>query len=108
MWRVYLREHRTVGPWVSRFEASPHWAIKAAVLATVLMIVIPIVLLCVAALVVGLVVFVALTMVAWLLASVRRFWHHLLGHPDSSPGRDLEPPWRDDGRRNVRVRIVGR
>lgn len=110
MWRVYLRQHQTIGPWMSRLETRPNWVIKAAVLATVLMIVIPIVLLCAAALLVGLAVFLALAVVSTLMVAVKRFLYHMIGRPDTTPGRhDLESPYHhDDGRRNVRVRVVGR
>ena len=90
MFRIFLQNHPTMGPYYSRFDSAPGWVKKCALAAAVLMVVVPLVILTVAALTVGIVVFVALAAIVTVGLIIRRMFSR------------LRPP-TDDGRRNVRV-----
>jgi hypothetical protein len=93
MWRMYIREHETIGPWVRKVEGQPSWVTKAALTATVLVVAVPVVLLTLAAIVVGVAVFALLGLAAMGIGAVRQIF--------AGPHVPSEP--MDDGRRNVRV-----
>lgn len=90
MWRVYIQNHPSLGPWYRRMESRPGWVWRGAVAAAVIVFVVPLVLLALAAMVIAAAVFVVLSLTAAGLGTVRR----LFG------GHGLP---RDDGRRNVRI-----
>jgi len=92
MFRMYIREHETLGPWYQKLERQPSWVTKAAILAAVLMVGLPLALIAITALIVGLAVFTVLSLVSAGVATLRELF--------SGGGR--RPP-ADDGRRNVRV-----
>jgi len=94
MWRVYLRNHPTMGPWYARAQSKPHWVTKAALAAVVLTVVVPLALLMMAALVIGFITFMVLGVVAVLIQQVRLLF--------AGPRRDPAPT-SGDGRINVRV-----
>lgn len=96
MWRVYIRKHRTVGPWVQRIESKPGWVWKAALIVAVLVVVVPVVLLTMTALMVGLAMLIVFGAVAWLVSVLTRPFRG--GGPVARP-----PDPEDDGRVNVRV-----
>jgi hypothetical protein len=93
MFRMYIRQHETLGPWYQKVERQPSWVTKAAILAAVLVIGIPLVLIALAAILVGLAVFTVLGLVASGVATIRNLF--------TSPGVPREPG--DAGRQNVRV-----
>ena len=74
MWRVHVRNHPTVGPWVLRAERHPGWVWKAALLAMVLTIVVPLLMLTVAALLVGFVAFILFGAVPAVIALLQRIF----------------------------------
>ncbi len=95
MWRMYIRQHPTWGPWYQRVERQPGWVTRVAVTAAVLVVVVPLTLLALAAIVVGLVLFITLGLIAQVIAMVRAL---LTG---GSTARAPQAP--EQGRRNVRV-----
>ncbi|MAE64256.1 MAG: hypothetical protein CMJ18_08265 [Phycisphaeraceae bacterium] len=95
MWRVYVRQHQKIGPWVERLEGRPGWVWKTAALAAVLTVLVPLVALTLAALLVGLVVFALLAVLAWLISLPSRMF-------GAGPTMPRAP--NEDGRVNVRVR----
>jgi hypothetical protein len=92
MFRMYIRQHETLGPWYQKFERQPSWVTKAALISAVLIIGIPLVLLALTAILVGLAVFTVLGLVASGIATIRGL---VAGQLPRGP--------RPDGRRNVRV-----
>ncbi len=99
MWRVYIRQHPTFGPWYSRVERQPSWVVKAAITAAILVVVVPLALLTLSAILVGLFIFILLSVflvMANLVAGVSRHGGHFSDSPDRKQTHD-------DGRRNVRV-----
>lgn len=91
MFRMYIQQHETLGPWYQKVARQPSWVTKAAILAAVLVIGIPLVLIALAALLVALAVFTALSLLVNGLAVLRQLL----------TGQTLRPP--SAGRRNVRV-----
>ena len=96
MWRAYIRQHPTLGPWQHRIEQKPSWVIRSAFLAAVLVVVVPLLLLFAAAMVVGIVLFVTLGLVAGIMGVFQRLW--------SSLSHDSSVSYLpNEGRENVRV-----
>lgn len=93
MWRVYFRNHPTLGHWVLRAERHPGWIWKTALVSMVITIVIPLALLAVAALAIGFIVFVLLGAMATVTSLLQR----LLGITRQAPSPLNQP------RVNVRV-----
>ena len=91
---TYIRQHPRFGPWYSRVQRQPNWVVKLAVLTAVLVFVLPLVLLTLAALVAAAAVFTVLALVTRGLAVVGSLFD--FREPDA-------PPYRGDGRENVRV-----
>jgi len=94
MFRMDIRQHETIGPWVRKVEAQPGWVTKAALLTAVLVIGLPLLALALLAVTIGLAVFMVLGLVATGLATVRNLF--------TGAGTGPRPPM-DKGRRNVRV-----
>ena len=90
MFRIFIQNHPTMGPLYRRFDGSPGWVKRAAIIAAVLVVLVPLVLLTLAAVAVGFIVFVALAALVTVVWALRRFFVGLR-------------PQADDGRRNVRV-----
>ena len=96
MWRAYIRQHPTLGPWQHRIEQNPSWVTRTAFLAAVLVVVVPLLLLFTAAVIVGIVLFVTLGLVAGIIGFFRRILSNL-----RLDGRGSYIP--NEGRENVRV-----
>jgi hypothetical protein len=94
MFRMYIRQHETLGPWYQKFERQPGWVTKAAIVAAVLVVGIPLLMLTLAAILVGLAVFTVLGLLASGVATIRGLF--------GGGGRPM-PPSGNDGRHNVRV-----
>jgi len=99
MWRMYIKQHPSIGPWYARIERQPSWVVKAATIAALLVVVLPLLMLTLAAVLVGLCVFFLLAALLTILNLVGKLisgQYHLPSKSDKTDGRD-------DGRRNVRV-----
>ena len=70
MWRVYMRNHPTMGPWVQRIEHKPGWVYKLAILSAALTIGVPLALLALAAVLVGMVTFIVFSAIATMVAVI--------------------------------------
>jgi len=95
IWRVYMRQHPTLGPWYARVERRPGWVVQIALLAAVLVVLVPLFLLVAAAVLVGLAVFLVLGVLVQILR-VLSGWRDRIG--SRSSGTSI-----GDGRQNVRV-----
>lgn len=95
MWRVYIHQHPTLGPWYASVNRRPGWVTRTAVLAAVLVVVVPLLLLALAAVFVGLFVFVTLGLVGQVVAVVSDGWARATS--------GTQALWGRQGRRNVRV-----
>lgn len=93
---MYIRQHRTFGPWFAQVERQPSWVVKLALAATVLVIVVPLALLTLAAVFVGLAVFI----LAGFIVSGGRVLSDLFSGRGRGGGTTVHV---DDGRRNVRI-----
>lgn len=99
MWRMYVQQHQTFGPWYNRVQRQPSWVVKLALIAAVLTIVVPVVLVSLVALVVGLVVFTVLGIIASVLGAVRA----LVSGKNKTSAVDSGDSYFDGERRNVRI-----
>lgn len=98
MWQRFdIHSHPGIHAWYQRIERRPGWVWKATVLTAVIVFAIPVMLLVLAAMLAAGVVFTVLSLVLSGVAFLRRLM--------TGGGTSWPPASRDDGRRNVRVRI---
>ena len=93
MWRVFIRNHPTLGPWFVKVERKPGWVRTSALLAALITVAMPLVLLAMAAMFVGVVVFMTLGAIASIVSLLGQFVNRV-----GQRGRA-----KADGRINVRV-----
>ena len=99
MWQRFdINDYPGVHTWYRRVQGRPGWIWKATIAAAVVVFAIPVILLVLAALLAAAMVFTILSLVFAGLRLLRRLM----------PGAGGGPVQRDDGRRNVRVRITER
>jgi uncharacterized membrane protein YgcG len=107
MWRIYIRQHPTLGPWVQRVEQQPSWVTRLALTAAVIVVVVPLVMLAVAAIAVGFVVFLMLALIASVMGAIvtvrQRLASWLGGTSGGGASGGGASGGGGEGRQNVRV-----